>query len=251
LLSLAVATVLTGCINADPNSTVAPPAEPVTSAPPAEPETSAPATGQPDITPDNPGDGKEPKPAVSLPRLPVGGNGEFVDETQDLQCANVSWIVEQGGPGELGSGIRIVITGFQLDEHSFRFTRHGCEDVAPSCVGYTFTSGSGSPACALAVRTRRPLRQAPDPQLGIAGTIECVDVSVTTCRDFVQAAAENRGSVELAIPSPDTTGSPYGTESSATPNGEQHTTDDEAQPTTGSSDPSPTSEEESPGNSDS
>lgn len=232
LLSLAVATVLAGCINADPNSAVAPPAEPVTLAPPAEPETSAPATGQPDIAPDNPGDGNEPKPAVSLPRLPVGGNGEFVDETQNLQCANVSWIVEQGGPGELRSGIRIVITGFQLDEHSFRFTRHGCEDVAPSCVGYTFTSESGSPACALAIRTRRPLKQAPDPQLGIAGTIECVDISLSTCRDFVQAAAENRGSVELAIPWPDPT-------------------DDEGQPTAESSDPSPTSDEESPGNSDS
>jgi hypothetical protein len=77
------------------------------------------------------------------------------------------------------------------------------------------------------------------PQLGIAGTIECVDVSVWTCRDFVQAAAENRGSVELAIPSldttpsPDTTGSTSGTESGATPNGEQDTTDDEGQPTTG------------------
>jgi len=223
LLSLATATVLTGCVNADPNSTVAPP---------VEPETSAPATGQPDITPDNSGDGNEPEPAVSLPRLPVGGNGEFVDEAQNLQCANVSWIVEQGGPGELRSGIRIVITGFQLDEHSFRFTRHGCEDVAPSCVGYTFTSESGSPACALAIRTRRPLNQGPDSQLGIAGTIECVDISLSTCRDFVQAAAENQGSVELAIPWLDTT-------------------DDEGQPTAGSSDPSPTSDEESPGNSDS
>ena len=231
LLSLAVATVLAGCINADPNSAVAPPAEPVTLAPPAEPETSAPATGQPDITPDKSGDGNEPKPAVSLPRLPVGGNGEFVDEAQNLQCANVSWIVEQGGPGELRSGIRIVITGFQFDEHSFRFTRHGCEDVAPSCVGYTFTSESGSPACALAIRTRRPLKQAPDPQLGIAGTIECVDISLSTCRDFVQAAAENRGSVELAIPWLDPT--------------------DDGHPTAGSSDPSPTSDEESPGNSDS
>ena len=75
------------------------------------------------------------------------------------------------------------------------------------------------------------MKQAPDPQLGIAGTIECLDISLSTCRDFVQAAAENRGSVELAIPWLDTT-------------------DDEGQPTAGSSDPSPTSDEESTGNSD-
>src|SRR5215216_6357094 len=116
LPSLALAAVLTSCISADPNSTVAPP---------AQPETSAPTTGEPDIPPDDPGNGNgRPKPSVPLPRLPVGGTGEFVDqETQNLQCANVNWIVEDGGPAELQSGIRIVITGFRLDEYSFRIAR--------------------------------------------------------------------------------------------------------------------------------
>jgi len=249
LPSLALAAVLTSCISADPNSTVAPP---------AQPETSAPTTGEPDIPPDDPGNGNgRPKPSVPLPRLPVGGTGEFVDqETQNLQCANVNWIVEDGGPAELQSGIRIVITGFRLDEHSFRIARHGCEDLAPSCIGYVFTSNSGSPACALAVRTRRPLTQAPDPWLGIAGTVECVDVSVSTCRKFVEAVRKRRGSVQLSIPSldttptSDTTGSPSGSESSAAPNDEQQdTTDDQGQPSTESSGQNPTSGEESPGNS--
>jgi hypothetical protein len=170
-----------------------------------EPETSAPATGSPDITPE-PTDTS--KPSVSLPQLPVGGDSSFVDEEEDLQCANVSWIVQEDA-AQLRDGIRIAIDGFRLDVHAFQITRSGCEDEGPTCVGYTFTSESGNPACSLAVRTRRPLSVAPEnPELGIAGTIQCVDISLSTCQAFVEAAQEEGDSIELQIPSVDTPETP-------------------------------------------
>ena len=203
-------------------------------APPAEPETSAPATGEAEITPDEQVD--DSKPSVSLPQLPVGGDGNFVDAAENLQCADVSWIVEEGGPAELRDGIRIQITGFSLDVQAFRITDTGCEDRGQTCIGYTFTSDSGNPACSQAVWTRRPLSVAPDdPQLEIAGTIECVDVDLSTCQAFVEAAQEGTGSVSLstpsvdapdAQPSKDQTGQPDDGES--TPSNDQSATSGEA-----------------------
>jgi hypothetical protein len=198
MTSLALIAALSACTSPTSNQDVVPP---------PEPETSAPATGEPEITPDVPGGVS--KPSVSLPQLPVGGQGSFVDETENLQCANVSWIVEEGGPAELQDGIRIAIDGFTLDVHTFRITGSGCEDEGPTCVGYTFTSQSGNPACSLAVRTRRPLSVEPvDLELKIAGTIQCVDVSLSTCQAFIQAAQEESGSIELALPSVDTPETP-------------------------------------------
>jgi hypothetical protein len=131
-----------------------------------------------------------------------------------------------------------------LDEHTFRITHSGCEDKGPTCIDYTFTSQSGNPACSLAVRTRRPLAVAPEnPQLEIAGTIQCVDVSPSTCQAFVQAARKGSGSIELDIPSVDTP---------ETPTPDTQPSDDKTdEPADGESTPasgeSPTSGEASPG----
>jgi hypothetical protein len=198
MTSFALIAALSACTNTTSNQDVVPL---------PEPETSAPATGQTEIPPDEP-DGNS-KPSVSLPQLPVGGDGSFVDDEENLQCANVSWIVEEGGPAELRDGIRILITGFRLDVEAFRIARTGCENQGPTCIGYTFTSDSEDPACSLAVWTRRPLSVAPEnPQLEIAGTIQCVDVEISTCQAFVEAAQEGEGSVTLSTPfedEPDTT----------------------------------------------
>ena len=197
MTSFALIAALSACTNPTSNQDVVPL---------PEPETSSPATGQPEITPDEPGGNS--KPSVSLPQLPVGGQGRFVDDEQSLQCANVSWIVQED-VAQLQDGIRIRIDDFKLDEHTFRITGSGCEDEGPTCIGYTFTSESGNPACSLAVRTRRPLSVAPENlQLEIEGTIQCVDVSLSTCQAFVEAARRGSGSIELDVPSVDTPGTP-------------------------------------------
>ncbi len=211
------------------------PGDPVTSATnPGDPVTSAPPTGEPDIPPDEGGD---PPPSVSLPRLPVGGDSEFIDDTENLQCANVSWIVEAGGPGELRRGIQIKITDFKLDEQSFRYSREGCEDRGPTCVGYTITVDSDNPACVLAVLTNRPLLSTPDnTELRISGRIECPDVSASTCEDFVEAAEEG-GSISLSAPSVDAPEEDPSSDPTGDPSGEQEPEEDGGQ--SGSETPNP------------
>ena len=223
MTSFAVIAALSACANPTSNQDVVPL---------PEPETSAPATGQPEITPEEPVGTS--KPSVSLPQLPVGGQGTFVDDEQSLQCANVSWIVQEDA-AQLQDGIRIAVDGFRLDVHTFQITGSGCEDEGPTCIGYTFTSQSGNPACSLAVLTRRPLSVAPkNLRLKIAGTIQCVDVGLSTCQAFVEAARKDSGSIQLDIPSVDTPETP----TSDTQSSGDHTdepADGESTPTSGES----------------
>lgn len=204
-------TLLSACGSVPGPGPDVPPDQPATSAAPSpqnsdvspeDPVTSDPATGAPDVEPDPT---QNPAPSVSLPQLPVGGTGEFVDDTQDLQCASVSWIVDPGGPGALREGIRIAITGATVDERFFAITDSGCEDLGENCVGYVFTADSESPACQLAVRTKRPLTTEVDnTSLTMAGTVECLDVEPWECDAFLAAAEEGAGSVQLSPPLPDT-----------------------------------------------
>lgn len=193
LVTGVLAAVLAGCgTSPTPQSEVAP----------DDPVTSAPATGAPEVEPDD--GGQDPAPSVSLPQLPVGGTGEFVDDTQDLQCASVSWIVDESGPGALRQGIRIAITGAKVDERFFALADSGCEDRGENCVGYVFTADSDSPACQLAVRTQRPLtREVDNTSLTLAGSVECRDVEAWECDAFLAAAEEGSGSVSLSPPLPD------------------------------------------------
>jgi len=196
LAAALLAAALAGC-------GIAPTASPEVAVP-DDPVTSAPPTGGTDIQPDEPtGD---PAVSVSLPSLPVGGSGEFVDDRQDLQCAEVSWIVDEEGPAALRDGIRIDITAVRVDERVFALADDGCADRGESCVGYTFTAESASPACVLPVRTRRPLTvEVADTSLTVAGTVRCADVPAWECEAFVAAARGGVGSVQLSPPAPDET----------------------------------------------
>lgn len=192
---------------------------------PDDPVTSAPPTGSTDVEPDDPTD--QPAPSVSLPQLPVGGSGDFVDDSQDLQCAEVSWIVEQDGPGALRDGIRIDLTGAHVDDRYFQLVESGCEDRGETCAGYSFTAKSKSPACVLPVRTRRPLTvRVQNTSLTLAGTIRCLDVAPAECQAFVDAARAGSGSVQLSPPAPDATNG----ETEASPSPSEEASEDDPSP---------------------
>jgi hypothetical protein len=121
----------------------------------------------------------------------------------------VSWIVEQDGPGALREGIRIELTGAQVDSRYFELQSKGCQKKGKSCAGYTFTSDSQSPGCFFPVRTKRPLTEfVENTSLTVAGTIRCVDVEPWECEAFVAAARDGSGSVSLSPPEPDSLESP-------------------------------------------
>ncbi|MFP5283597.1 MAG: hypothetical protein ACLGIF_09120 [Actinomycetes bacterium] len=189
-----LALLLAGCsVAAPPETDVVVPDDPVTSAPP---------TGGPEPPPEEPVE--EPAPSVSLPQLPVGGAGEFVDAEENLQCAAVSWIVEEDGPAALRKGIRIAITGAAVDPRVFALVEEGCEEKGESCLGYSFSADSDSPACLFAVATRRPLLgEVENTSLTVAGTVRCEAVEDWECAAFVEAARSGSGSIALAPPTPD------------------------------------------------
>ena len=147
-----------------------------TSEPAPEPE---PTTEDPDpTTPAS--SSSNANPAISVARLPVGGGSENVNDTATLQCANVSWIVDPDGKGEIPGGTAVEITKVLFFSPGFSAVRDGCGSGVPNCIGYLFRSTAQR--CDLLVRVPSPLPQDATLSVGFAGLVYCPRNDSDSCR---------------------------------------------------------------------
>lgn len=136
-------------------------------------------------------------PAISVARLPIGGDSQDDATDPRLQCAHVTWIASRDGQIPRGTGVEI--TGISFDPAAFEAVGQGCGSERPSCLQYVFRSGALQ--CVLAVRATGAVPQDASPALGLSGLVFCPDHSSSACRRFVAALAdEQQVSVSLNVP---------------------------------------------------
>ena len=163
------------------------------SEPGPEPE---PTTENPDPTTPatNNGNGN---PAISVARLPVGGGSELSEDDPTLQCAQVSWIVDNNG--EIPRGTAVELTAPLFSPKVFQVVRGGCGSAQPNCVGYIFRSTAQR--CDMLVRLVGTIPEGTSPSVGFAGLVYCPRNDSTSCRDFVAALGDQQQiSVQLTVP---------------------------------------------------
>lgn len=155
----------------------------------------------PEIEPTTPetstGQAGNDNPAISVARLPIGGDSQ-VDETDPrLQCAHVTWIASSDGQIPRGTGVEI--TGVVFDPASFEAVGEGCGAQRPSCLHYVFRPSALQ--CDLAVRATGEVAAGSSPTLAFSGLVFCPDNASDSCRRFVAALAdEQQLSIGLNIP---------------------------------------------------
>jgi hypothetical protein len=179
-----------------------------------DPEPTTPETSDESSSDDN--------PAISVARLPVGGDSDDDPSDTRLQCAHVSWIASDDGQIPRGTGVEI--TGVLFDPEAFQAVGDGCGSERPSCLHHVFRSSALQ--CDVAVRATGDVAQDANPSLGFAGLVFCPDNSSDSCRRFVAALAdEQQLSVSLNVPQPpsETTGSTDTTQTPETTNGGEPT----------------------------
>jgi hypothetical protein len=136
-------------------------------------------------------------PAISVARLPVGGGSELREDDPTLQCAEVSWIVDNNG--EIPRGLAVEITAPLFTPTVFQVVRGGCGTSQPNCVGYIFRSAAQR--CDLLVRLVGTIPEDISPSVGFAGLVYCPHNDSTTCRQFVAAMGHQQQiSVQLTVP---------------------------------------------------
>lgn len=143
-------------------------------------------------------------PAISVARLPIGGDSQDDSTDARLQCAHVTWIASDDGQIPDGTGVEI--TDIVFDPAAFEAVGEGCGSERPSCLQYVFRSAALQ--CDLAVRATGEVTQEVNPSLGFTGLVFCPDNASDSCRRFVAALAdEQQLSVSLNVPQlpPETT----------------------------------------------
>ena len=136
-------------------------------------------------------------PAISVARLPVGGGSQLSEDDPTLQCAEVSWIVDNNG--EIPRGLAVEITAPLFTPKVFQVVRGGCGTSQPNCVGYIFRSAAQR--CDLLVRLVGTIPENTSPSVGFAGLVYCPHNDSTTCRQFVAALGDQQQiSVQLTVP---------------------------------------------------
>ena len=136
-------------------------------------------------------------PAISVARLPVGGGSELREDDPTLQCAEVSWIVDNNG--EIPRGIAVELTRVLFTPKVFQVVRGGCGSSQPNCVGYIFRSAAQR--CDLLVRLVGTIPADTSPSVGFAGLVYCPHNDSQSCRQFVAALGDQQQiSVQLTVP---------------------------------------------------
>jgi len=201
------AAVVTGCADGI-GTEVAPEVDP------GPPQTSSPSPNltQPEPDPDDP---VEPRPAVSLPGLPIGGStAASVDAAHpDNQCVAVNWRAGDDGTADLTAGVAVRVTGFRFTPDVFVVAPWGCDDSRPPCPGFVFTQDAQ--LCNLAVAPR-PDAEAANPLVTLVGELSCRQLEQHLCDRFaVEVAASENTTLDLlplehstSTPSDDPTGTP-------------------------------------------
>lgn len=154
-----------------------------------EPEPTTPESSDESATDDD--------PAISVARLPIGGDSQDDGTDARLQCAHVTWIASDDGQVPRGTGIEV--TEVVFEPAVFEAVGEGCGAERPSCLGYIFRSSALQ--CDLAVRATGDVPQDANPSLAFAGLVFCPDNDSDSCRRFVAALAdEQQLSVSLNVP---------------------------------------------------
>lgn len=136
-------------------------------------------------------------PAISVARLPVGGGSELREDDPTLQCAEVSWIVDNNG--EIPRGTAVEITAPVFSPKVFEVVRGGCGTSQPNCVGYIFRSTAQR--CDLLVRLVGTIPENTSPSVGFTGLVYCPRNDSPACRQFVAALGDQQQiSVQLTVP---------------------------------------------------
>jgi hypothetical protein len=136
-------------------------------------------------------------PAISVARLPVGGGSELRDDDPTLQCAEVSWIVNNNG--EIPRGTAVELTDVLFNPDVFEVIRSGCGTSQPNCIGYIFRSAAQR--CDLLVRLVGTIPDNTSPSVGFAGLVYCPRNDSQSCRQFVASLGDQRQiSVQLLVP---------------------------------------------------
>ncbi len=165
-----------------------------TTEPAPEPE---PTTEDPDPTTGS--SSSNGNPSISVARLPVGGGSELRENDPTLQCAEVSWIVDN--KGEIPRGTAVELTKVLFTPNVFKVVRGGCGTAQPNCIGYIFRSAAQR--CDLLVRLVGTIAEGTSPSVGFAGLIYCPRNDSPSCRDFVAALGDQQQiSVQLTVPPP-------------------------------------------------
>lgn len=165
-----------------------------TSEPGPEPE---PTPEDPDPTTPASSSSSNGNPAISVARLPVGGGSELSEDDPALQCAEVSWIVDNNG--EIPRGTAVEITGVRFTPKVFEVVRGGCGSSQPNCVGYIFRSTAQR--CDLLVRLVGTIPEETSPSVGFSGLVYCPRNDSAACRQFVAALGDQQQiSVQLTVP---------------------------------------------------
>lgn len=138
-------------------------------------------------------------PSISVARLPVGGGSELREDDPTLQCAEVSWIVDNDG--EIPRGTAVELTRVLFTPNVFQVVRGGCGTSQPNCIGYIFRSAAQR--CDLLVRLVGTIPEGTSPSVGFSGLVYCPRNDSPSCRDFVAALGDQQQiSVQLTVPPP-------------------------------------------------
>jgi hypothetical protein len=200
LLSVLVALTMAACVSSGGGGGEGPGTDPPTSQEPTSEETSEP---DPDPEPEDPdattpeSPGGNDNPAISVARLPVGGGSELREDDPTLQCAEVSWIVDNDG--EIPRGTAVELTRVLFTPAVFRVVSDGCGTAQPNCVGFIFRAAAQR--CDLLVRLVGTIPEGTGPSVGFAGNVYCPRNDSESCRRFVEALGDQRQiSVQLTVP---------------------------------------------------
>ncbi|MDN5795927.1 MAG: hypothetical protein L0H79_09280, partial [Intrasporangium sp.] len=181
--TVSLAAVLAGCAGPPP------PPSPQTftsvttfSSPAPEPTTTAsPTRTRDDVQP----------VAVSLPRLPIGGDSTTSEADAALQCVDVSWIVTKTDSPDIPPGYAVQVTGATFSDKGFEAVTGACEAAAPACVGRIMRTGSTR--CSLAVRALPDADPEVTVRVGLEGTAYCPSGVGDRCQRFADAVAREPG----------------------------------------------------------
>jgi hypothetical protein len=136
-------------------------------------------------------------PAISVARLPVGGGSELRQDDPTLQCAEVSWIVDNNG--EIPRGTAVELTDALFTPDVFEVVRSGCGSSQPNCIGYIFRSTAQR--CDLLVRLVGTIPENTSASVGFAGLVYCPRNDSQSCEQFVAALGDQQQiSVQLTVP---------------------------------------------------
>jgi hypothetical protein len=141
---------------------------------------------------DNTGEGPSPDngggggPSIKLASLPVGGSAEDLQDANH-QCATVNYV--GSGDADLTDGIEVAFANATPSSPTFIVVGGSCDDSAPSCWGYVFTSSQRSCTVGVEARNVGPDDLGQQVTLAISGLLNC-HTSAARCVAFAEAATQ-------------------------------------------------------------